>query len=67
MVDRKPATPVKRGLFKITRKASFRNRAMHVLKFSKVLENAEIFLVTLLQIDSTKFYHRGVIIPFQQF
>ena len=40
---------------------------MHVLKFSKVLENAEIFLVTSLQIDSSKFYHRGVIISSQQF
>ena len=36
MVDRKPATPVKRGLFKITRKASFRNSNARVKVFESV-------------------------------
>ena len=64
IVDRKPATLVKRGLLEIFRKASFRKKPMHVLKFSTVLQNAEISLVTSLKIDSTTtFHHSEVILP----
>lgn len=49
IVDCKPASPVKMYLLAISRKVSFWNRPVHVLKFSTELQNVEIFLVTLLK------------------
>ena len=48
-VDCKPATGVKRGLFEISRKATFRNIPIHALQISAKLQNAEIHTVTLLK------------------
>ena len=58
----KPSTPVKRELLQISRKASFRKRPMHVLKFSTELQNTEMSLVTLLTSDSTTFHHIEMIL-----
>ena len=48
-VDCKPATGVKRGLFEISIKATFRNIPIHVLQISAKLQNAETYTVTLLK------------------
>ena len=49
IVDCKPATAVKRRLFEISRKATFRNIPIHVLEISAKLQSAEIYTVTLLK------------------
>ena len=48
-VDWKPETGVKKGLFEISRKTTFRNIPIHVLQISVKLQNAEIYTVTLLK------------------
>ena len=47
------ATPVKRELLDISRRAAFQNIPMHVLEFLAELQNAEISPVALLRTDFT--------------
>ena len=49
----KPATPVKRGLLEMSRRATFRNKPVHVLEFSTDLQNPEIYLANLVKYGST--------------
>ena len=49
----KPATPVKRGLLEMSRRATFRNKPVHVLEFSAELQNPEIYPVDLVKYGST--------------
>ena len=48
-IDCKLATAVKRGLFKISRKATFQTIPIHVLEISAKLQNAEIYTAILLK------------------
>ena len=49
----KPATPVKRGLLEMSRRATFRNKPVHVLEFSTELQNPEIYPANLVKYGST--------------